>query len=146
MGKKKIVRSIQGTEVDFDLMKVKQSMLNRDKPSGVEVREQYIDIRRRRNPRRNVADLEREQSANVEDARVKIEQSKKTRVEAEAKAAKDAENAEAAGESAVAETPTPTIEVNEASPAVIKTSDIVEKKPEETKKPVAKKKIVKKSD
>ena len=138
MAQKKIVRSIQGSEVDFDLMKVKQSMLNRDKPSGVEVREQYIDIRRRRNPRRNVADLEREQQANVEDARVKIEQSKKNRIEAEAKAILDG------GEEAAEKTPT--IEVDEASPAVIKASDIVET-PTETNKPVvAKKKIVKKTD
>ena len=137
MAKKKIVRSIQGAEVDFDLMKVKQSMLNRDKPNGVEVREQYIDIRRRRNPRRNVADLEREQLANVEDARVKIEQSKKNRIEAEAKAILE-------GKDKDAPTDTPTIEVNEASPAVIKASDTVEK-PTEPKKTV-KKKIVKKTD
>jgi hypothetical protein len=130
MSQKKIVRSIQGSEVDFDLMKVKQSMLNRDKPNGVEVREQYIDIRRRRNPRRNVADLEREQQANVEDARAKIQQSKQNRIEAEAKATLEG-NVE---ESVVA---TPVVEVNDESPAVITASS-----PEETKTP---KKIVKKT-
>lgn len=134
MAQKKIIRSIKGSEVDFDLMKVKQNMLQRDKPNGVEVREQYIDIRRRRNPRRNVADLEREQQANVADAREKIQQSKKTR-EADEKTASEIKEI-------VEGTPA---EVD-STPAVITATDIVEtpSATEEPKKAV--KKIVKKTD
>ena len=125
MSNNKIVRSIQGSEVDFDLMKVKQDMLRRDKPDAVEVREQYIDIRRRRNPRRNVADLEREQQANIEDARAKIEQSKKNRLANEAKNIKE---------------DAPVVTVDTSSPAVISAGDIVDSKPKPTS---PKKKIVK---
>ena len=118
-------------------MKVKKAMLSRDKPTGVEVREQYIDIRRRRNPRRNVADLEREQQANIEDARIKIQQSKKNREEADA-----AEAALVVEDSPVEAA---NIEVADSSPAVIKASDIADT-PKETVKPIPKKKIVKKTD
>ena len=128
---KKIVKSIQGADVDFDLMRTKQQMLKRQKPDDVEVREQYIDIRRRRNPRRNVADLEREQRENVADARAKIQQSKEARIKAEEAAAE-------AGEDVVDETPT--VEVQE-TPAVISASEVVEETPKPEKK--SGKKIVK---
>lgn len=67
---------MRGEIVDFDLMKVKQQMGDRDKPNSVQLREKYIDIRRRRNPRRNVSDLVSEQQINADDAREKIRQSK----------------------------------------------------------------------
>jgi len=70
-------QSIKGETVDFDLMRIKNSMENRDKPDSAELREKYIDIRRRRNPRRNVADLVNEQRLNQEDARAKIELGRK---------------------------------------------------------------------
>lgn len=79
MDNKGKVRSIRGVVVDFDLLKVKQAMENREKPDSVELREKYIDIRRRRNPRRNVADLVNEQKRNEEDAREKIRLSKETK-------------------------------------------------------------------
>jgi hypothetical protein len=85
MAKKRKVSSALGETVDFDLMRVKQNIENRDKPDGVEMREKYIDIRRRRNPRRNVADLVTEQRSNETDARDKIQQSKKNKQEALAK-------------------------------------------------------------
>lgn len=86
---KRKVRSIRGEIVDFDLLKVKKSIENRKKPESAELREKYIDIRRRRNPRRNVSDLVREQSQNAADARNKIEQSKRNAL----KAAEEAKNA-----------------------------------------------------
>lgn len=73
MGK---TRSIKGEIVDFDLLKVKRRMENRDKPDSVQMREEYIEIRRRRNPRRNVSDLVSEQRQNEAVAREKIQQSK----------------------------------------------------------------------
>ena len=90
-GKK--VRSIKGDIVDFDLMKIKQNMEQRDKPDSVELREKYIDIRRRRNPRRNVSDLVNEQRQNQNDAREGIERSKRERLERE-KAEQDTEAVE----------------------------------------------------
>lgn len=93
----KKVRSIKGEVVDFDLLKVKQQIENRDKPDSVEMREKYIDIRRRRNPRRNVADLVNEQRQNEQDARDKIRKSK----EAKAASTKTTEVVE----------PTPTVTV-----------------------------------
>lgn len=119
-----------GSEVDFDLMKVKQTMLNRDKPQGVEVREQYIDIRRRRNPRRNVADLEREQNQNVADAREKIQRSKENRIKAEEAANTVVDVVEDAPVDVV---------VNDESSAVIKAKDVAAPA-------TSKKKIVKKTD
>ena len=83
----KKVRSIRGEEVDFDLLRVKQTIENRNKPDSVEMREKYIDIRRRRNPRRNVADLVDEQRQNEQDAREKIQKSREAKqLAAEAKA------------------------------------------------------------
>lgn len=130
MAQKKITKSIMGSEVDFDLMKVKQTMLNRDKPQGVEVREQYIDIRRRRNPRRNVADLEREQNQNVADAREKIQRSKENRIKAEEAANTVVDVVEDAPVDVV---------VNDESSAVIKAKDVAAPA-------TSKKKIVKKTD
>ena len=88
MAKRK-ARSIRGEVVDFDLLKVKQSIEGRRKPESAELREKYLDIRRRRNPRRNVSDLVREQNQNAADARDKIEQSKRNAL----KAAEEAKNA-----------------------------------------------------
>lgn len=77
-------RSIKGETIDFDLMKIKQNIEDREKPKDVEMREKYIDIRRRRNPRRNVSDLVDEQQQNQEDARAKIKKSKENRLKKEA--------------------------------------------------------------
>lgn len=76
---KKGVRSIRGEIVDFDLLKVKQQIEDRKKPDSVELREKYIDIRRRRNPRRNVSDLVNEQRQNEQDARDRIRKSKEAK-------------------------------------------------------------------
>jgi hypothetical protein len=76
---KKGVRSIRGEVVDFDLLKVKQQIEDRKKPDSVELREKYIDIRRRRNPRRNVSDLVNEQRQNEQDARDRIRKSKEAK-------------------------------------------------------------------
>lgn len=95
------VRSIRGELVDFDLLRVKQTIENRNKPDSVEMREKYIDIRRRRNPRRNVADLVDEQRQNEQDAREKIERSraaKKIADEAKAVEAKAVEEVTDKGE------------------------------------------------
>ncbi len=95
------VRSIRGELVDFDLLRVKQTIENRNKPDSVEMREKYIDIRRRRNPRRNVADLVDEQRQNEQDAREKIERSRAAKkIADEAKAAE-----EVAGKDEVKSTP-----------------------------------------
>jgi predicted phage gp36 major capsid-like protein len=67
---------MRGEVVDFDLIKIKQKIENRDKPDSVNMREKYIDIRRRRNPRRNVSDLVNEQQKNMEDAKEKIRKSR----------------------------------------------------------------------
>ena len=116
MAKRK-ARSIRGETVDFDLLKVKQSIEGRNKPESAELREKYIDIRRRRNPRRNVSDLVREQNQNAADARDKIDQSKRNAL----KAAEEAKNAPQ--EEPVDETP-------------VEVADVVEV-PAEMGKPVA---------
>ena len=137
MANKKRVRSAQGEIVDFDLMRVKAKMENRDKPDSVEMREKYIDIRRRRNPRRNVSDLVNEQRANAEDAREKIAQSKRNRERAEAEAAKAAPEA------------TAEITVDDIVDGKVETPT-VQREPEVTPEPeatkAARKKIVKKTD
>lgn len=102
----KKMRSIRGELVDFDLLKVKSTIENRDKPDSVEMREKYIDIRRRRNPRRNVADLVDEQRQNEQDAREKIQKSKEARVLAQAKKAEEGEEETPVKASAVEPTPT----------------------------------------
>ena len=76
MDKGSKVVSAKGEVVDFDLLRVKSSMEGADKPQGVSAREQYIDIRRRRNPRRSVSDLVNDQRNSVDDARDKIRKSK----------------------------------------------------------------------
>jgi len=91
---KKTTRSIRGEIVDFDLLEVKASMERRRKTNGVENREQYIDIKRRRNPRRSVADLEAEQNKNVADAREKMRKSKQNRKDAENEKVNSAELSE----------------------------------------------------
>jgi|AntRauTorcE11897_2_1112592.scaffolds.fasta_scaffold00046_21 hypothetical protein len=77
-------QSIRGQSVDFDLLRVKAAIETNDKPDSVEMREKYIDIRRRRNPRRNVSDLENEQRGNESDAREKIQKSREARLQREA--------------------------------------------------------------
>lgn len=72
MANNRKTRSMRGETVDFDLLKIKQKIQSREKPDEVERREQYIDIRRRRNPRRNVADLIADQERNENDAAEKI--------------------------------------------------------------------------
>lgn len=76
-------QSIRGQTVDFDLLRVKASIEDREKPDSVEMREKYIDIRRRRNPRRNVSDLINEQRDNEVDAREKIQKSREARLKRE---------------------------------------------------------------
>ena len=104
--KKGKARSIRGEVVDFDLMKVKQKIEPSAKPDSVEMREKYIDIRRRRNPRRNVSDLVDEQRQNEIEAREKIAQSKANR-EAKLAATEVEETVEQAEEVSVEATPTP---------------------------------------
>jgi len=130
---KKKARSIRGETVDFDLLKVKQSIESRNKPESAELRERYIDIRRRRNPRRNVSDLVREQNQNAADARDKIEQSKRNAL----KAAEAAENAPK--EEPVDDTPVEVADVVEVPAEMGKT--VVEP----TATTAAKKRIVKKT-
>ena len=127
MGKQ---RSIRGEIVDFDLMKVKSRIESGSKPNDVEMREKYIDIRRRRNPRRNVSDLVREQQKNANDAREKIRISK--------------ENALKAKEAAKAEEDEVTVsDVVEVQPTVEET---VEATPTETTRKIAKRTSTKKED
>lgn len=76
MGK---TRSIRGEIVDFDILKVKQQMEKRDKPNDVEMREKYIDIKKRRNPRRSVSDLVKEQNRNELDVREKLRAAKEAK-------------------------------------------------------------------
>lgn len=76
MGK---TRSIRGEVVDFDLLKLKSKMEKTDKPDEVEMREKYIDIKRRRNPRRSVSDLVKEQSRNEQDVREKLRAQKEAK-------------------------------------------------------------------
>ena len=100
-------RSIRGEVVDFDLMKVKQKIEPEAKPDDVKMREKYIDIRRRRNPRRNVSDLVNEQRQNELEAREKIAQSKadkEARLAAQAVEENDSPDTEVSPEA----TPTPT--------------------------------------
>jgi hypothetical protein len=108
MGNK--TRSILGEVVDFDLMRVKAKIEMGKKPNDVAVREKYIDIRRRRNPRRNVADLVTEQEENTNNAREKMQQSKLNRE----KTLSDKES-----------TPTPTVEATVDVKEEITVDDIV---------------------
>jgi hypothetical protein len=67
---------MRGETVDFDLLKIKQKLQGKDAPDEVEKRGQYIDIRRRRNPRRSVSDLIAEQERNENDVAQRIRDSK----------------------------------------------------------------------
>ena len=87
MSNKRKTTSMRGENVDFDLLKIRQKLQGADAPDEVEKRGQYIDIRRRRNPRRSVSDLIAEQERNENDAAQKIRDSKA------AKAAKPPEKA-----------------------------------------------------
>jgi len=101
-------RSSRGEVVDFDLLRVKSKMEERNKPDSAVLREKYIDIRRRRNPRRNVADLVDEQRQNQDDAREKIRKSKEN--------------------TAAAPTPTETVEAEVVSEPVAKKSKKIAKR------------------
>ncbi len=116
---KKGVRSIRGEIVDFDLLKVKQQIEDRKKPDSVELREKYIDIRRRRNPRRNVSDLVNEQRQNEQDARDRIRKSKEAR-ELAIKNSAIEETPSETEELVLAEAPTPTPEVKKSTRKVVK--------------------------
>ena len=116
---KKGVRSIRGEIVDFDLLKVKQQIEDRKKPDSVELREKYIDIRRRRNPRRNVSDLVNEQRQNEQDARDRIRKSKEAR-ELAIKNSAIEETPSETEELVLAAAPTPTPEVKKSTRKVVK--------------------------
>lgn len=107
MGNKK-VKSALGEIVDFDLLKIKKNIENRVKPDSVEMREKYIDIRRRRNPRRNVSDLLREQNKNKMDAQERIQQSKTNKQNAEVAVNESVDGMHMHVTEPVEETPTPT--------------------------------------
>ena len=70
------VRSAKGEVVDFDLLKIKNKLQSKDKTSDVQMRERYIEVKRRRNPKRSVSDLVAEQQANEAAFREKMEKSK----------------------------------------------------------------------
>lgn len=67
------VRSAKGEVVDFDLLKIKNKLQNKDKTEDVKMRERYIEVKRRRNPKRSVSDLVAEQKANEAAFREKME-------------------------------------------------------------------------
>ena len=53
----KRVQSIKGETVDFDLFKIKEQISKNPKSSEVLMRENYIDVKRRRTSRKNVSQL-----------------------------------------------------------------------------------------
>jgi hypothetical protein len=59
----KRVSSARGEIVDFDLMRIKETISNTPKPDGVKMRERFIDKKRRRNPNRKVGEMLAEQEA-----------------------------------------------------------------------------------
>jgi hypothetical protein len=96
------VRSIKGEIVDFDFMRTKKKMEDRSKSKEVEMRENYVDIkRRRRNPYRNVAELVEEQRKNEDDVRSRL-RAQKAQKEA------DGEGIESTPEPTTTATPTAT--------------------------------------
>lgn len=72
------VRSIRGEIVDFSLLKMKEQMQESEKPDDVQMREEYVNIKRRRNPRRSVSDLVSEQQKNKSDVKSRLDQQKRS--------------------------------------------------------------------
>lgn len=101
-------RSIKGEIVDFDLLKIKQNMERKDKPEDVAMRERHIDIKRRRNPRRNVSDLIVEQERNRDDIanRLKVAKANK-KIEAEAAEKAEKEDDKASTKRSPSPSPSP---------------------------------------
>ena len=60
----KRVQSIKGETVDFDLFEIKEQISKNPKSSEVMMRENYIDVKRRRTSRKNVSQLLADQEKN----------------------------------------------------------------------------------
>lgn len=129
-------QSIRGEEVDFDLLKAKQKIESQEKPDSVKMREKYIDVRRRRNPRRNVADLVDEQRENEKDVREKIKKSREARIQRESEESEKAQTIEDVSDdnteiSTDEQTSTPTETVEENSGPRTSRKKIVRRKSKE---------------
>lgn len=66
------VKSIKNESVDFDLFDIKEQISKSPKSSDVLMRESYIDIKRRRSPRKDMNQLLAEQEKNKEMVRKRL--------------------------------------------------------------------------
>lgn len=75
------VRSIKNEIVDFDLFDIKEQISRSPKTSDVLMRENYIDIKRRRSPRKDVDQLLAEQEKNKAMVRKRMKDQQKKQQE-----------------------------------------------------------------
>lgn len=73
------VKSIRGEIVDFDLIDIKNKIMNAPTPDTVQQRERFIDKRRRRGSRKKVDEMLAQQNINESAARAAIEEDRRKR-------------------------------------------------------------------
>ena len=71
------VKSIRGEIVDFDLMDIKNTIMNGPTPETVQQRERFIDKRRRRGSRKKVDEMLAAQQVNESAVRAAIEEERR---------------------------------------------------------------------
>lgn len=75
----RIAKSIRGEVVDFDLIDIKNKIMNAPTPDTVQQRERFIDKRRRRGPRKKIDDMLAAQQVNESAVRAAIEEERRKR-------------------------------------------------------------------
>ena len=73
------VKSIRGETVDFDLIDIKNKIMNAPTPDTVQQRERFIDKRRRRGSRKKVDEMLAQQNVNEASVRAAIEEERRKR-------------------------------------------------------------------
>ena len=72
-------KSIRGEVVDFDLIDIKNKIMNAPTPDTVQQRERFIDKRRRRGPRKKIDEMLAAQQVNESAVRAAIEEERRKR-------------------------------------------------------------------
>lgn len=75
------VKSMRGETVDFDLIDMKQKIMNAPTPETVHQRERFIDKRRRRGSRKKVDEMLAQQQTNESAVRAAIAEDRRKRKE-----------------------------------------------------------------
>lgn len=73
------VKSVRGEIVDFDLIDIKNRIMNAPMPDTVTQRERFIDKKRRRGSRKKVDEILAKQQANEAGVRAAIEENRRSR-------------------------------------------------------------------